>query len=269
VLGCDPNVVDAVRDPLPAPAPEPSEQPTQQPDPPPKPPNPLESSLIHRYSFDGTGTAVIDSRGAAHGQLVGAKLSGKGNVVLAGERSGQYVNLPNGIISGLVNATFESWLTWKGGAAWQRLFDFGNSSAGEDAAGTGTSYLFLAASVSHDTARQINGGLRITYSQNGINNEDGCEGPMPLPTDAATHVAVVVDHDAGTLALYQDGALLNTCPLTRALSAIDDVNDWIGHSNFSADADLAATYDEFRIYDAALSAEQIADSFRAGPKAGR
>jgi hypothetical protein len=69
------------------------------------------------------------------------------------------------------------------------------------------------------------------------------------------------------MTLYQDGELVKDCTLARPLSAIDDVNNWLGHSNFSADVDLDGIYDEFRIYGAALTAEQLADSFKAGPDA--
>jgi hypothetical protein len=69
------------------------------------------------------------------------------------------------------------------------------------------------------------------------------------------------------MTLYQDGGLLLACVLARPLSSIDDVNNWLGHSNFSADVDLSASYDEFRIYGAALTASEINASFMAGPDA--
>jgi Concanavalin A-like lectin/glucanases superfamily len=252
-VGCDPNVVDAVREPVPVPVPVPV--------------SPLESSLIHRYSFDGDGNAVLDSKGAAHGQLFGAKLAGTGALPLAGGRTGEYVNLPNGIVSGLHDATFEAWLTWNGGGSWQRIFDFGGSTAGEDMPSAGSSYLFLTTASSADTAQMVPAGLRVAYSQNGVANEDLCYGSAPFPIGVATHVAVVIDPAAETMSLYRDGALVSECPLTRPLSAIDDVNNWLGHSNFSADVDLSASYDEFRIYAAALTASEITDSFAAGPDA--
>jgi hypothetical protein len=260
-LGCDAQVVDAVREPPPV------EKPPDPPQPP-EPPSPLETSLLHRYSFDGNGTSALDSKGAAHGQIVGTKLDGSGSLLLAGERSGQYVNLPNGLVSGLDNATFEAWLTWQGGGLWQRIFDFGSNSGGEDVAGSsGIRYVFLTTSSAPDTARDLPSALRFAYSQNGVADEDICQGSEAFPIGVPTHVAVVIDHDQRLVTLYQAGELVAQCTLTRRLSAIDDVNDWLGHSNFAADVDLAASYDEFRVYSAALSAEQIADSFAAGPDA--
>jgi Concanavalin A-like lectin/glucanases superfamily len=252
-LGCDSTVVDAVREPPPV------EQPV--------PVSPLASSLIHRYSFNGEGAVALDSKGAAHGPILGAALAGTGSLLLAGLKTREYVNLPNGIVSGLSDATFEAWLTWDGGGYWQRIFDFGNSTKGEDTADVGSSYLFLTTNAASDPTRGLNTGLRVAYSQNGVSDEDVCFGTQPFPTGVPTHIAVVIDSHAASFALYQDGARISECPLSRPLSDIDDVNNWLGHSNFTADADLAAHYAEFRIYSAALSARQLSDSFKAGPDA--
>ena len=254
-FGCDANVVDAVREP-----------PDMMMDP--EPQSPLETSLLHRYGFNNEGVVALDSKGAAHGQVFGTRLPGNGSLPLMGERAGQYVNLPNGMVSGLTDATFEAWLSWDGGSAWQRIFDFGSNTGGEDQPGNGgTKYLFLTTASSGDTAPGVPASLRVAYSQNGVADEDICYGPAPLPTRVETHVAVVVDHTARTFSLYQDGVRLAECPLARPLSAIDDVNDWLGHSNFSADLDLAGSYDEFRVYGAALTPQQLAASFAAGPDA--
>ena len=252
-LACDPNVVDAVCEPPASP-----------------PLSPLQSSLIHRYSFDGDNREVLDTKGAAHGQLQGTLLPGTGQLPLAGERSGQYVNLPNGIVSGLGDATFEAWLTWNGGDGWQRIFDFGSSSSGEDAAGdTGTSYLYLTPASLPESDSMPASVLHVGYSQGGKRDEDVCNGPGPLPTGIETHVAVVIERAAQRMALFQDGTLLADCTLGRPLSAIKDVNNWLGHSNFVADVDLSATFDEFRIYDAALSESELVASATAGPDADR
>lgn len=264
---CEPRVVDAVREP-----PPPVEVPVEVP-----PKNPLASSLLHRYSFNGLGNVALDSIGAAPGPIVNASLAGTGSLTLAGGHTLEYVNLPNDIIHGLNDATFEAWLTWSGGGPWQRIFDFGNSNGGEDmptiVPGTtsntysGTSYLFLTANAASDSSRGLESGLRVAYSLDGVGNEDVCVGTESLPKGVPTHVAVVVDSKAHTITLYQDGALINECQLSRPLSDIDDANNWLGRSNFTADQDLAASYDEFRIYTTALTPEQIADSFKFGPDA--
>lgn len=277
-LGCDPSVVDAVLEPVSAGAgsagggsagTDPGGEAganggeagnaTR--------PSPLAVSLLHRYRFDGEGDLALDSRGAAHGKVEGTTLTGDGGLTLAGARSAQFLNLPNGLVSGLTDATFETWLTWHGGNAWQRIFDFGSNTAGEDVQGTsGRSYLFFTASTAADTD-QPPGRMRLAYSQSGPEDEELCNAPAPLPIDTPTHLAVVIDSGAQTAALYQDGALVAECPLSRPLSALSDVNNWLGRSNFERDVDLSGRYDEFRVYAAALDAQQIAESFAAGPDA--
>lgn len=274
LVACDANVVDAVTDPPPVmepkpePVPDPKPDPKPEPEPEPEPLSPLATSLIHRYSFDGEGTRVLDSKGAAHGEAVGATLLGDGRLALAGENSGQFVDLPNGIISGLSNATLEIWLTWQGGGVWQRIFDFGSSNAAEGVPGTsGKSYLFLTTEAADDPARSLTRGLRASYSTGGSADEEICHGPEPFPTGVPGHVAVVIDAAQQSMTLYQDGALLVACSLSRPLSLIEDVNNWLGQSNYGADVELSGTYDEFRIYSAALTMDEIAASFAAGPDA--
>jgi hypothetical protein len=269
-VACDPNVVDAVREPPPVVVPPPDMTAV----------SPLQSSLIHRYSFEGDGTEAVDSKFQAHGRIVGSRLSGNGSLPLAGAKSLQYVDLPNGIVSTLTDATFEAWLTWNGGQAWQRIFDFGSSALGEDpyapadapaespTTSGGTSYLFLTTNAGPDTNRPHPTGIRVAYAHNGVGDEEVCYGKdQPFPKGGEHHVAVVVAAAAQTMALYQDGALVDQCPLTHPLSDIDDVNNWLGRSNYTVDDELGGDYSEFRIYRAALSAAEIADSFKAGPDA--
>jgi hypothetical protein len=254
LVGCDANVVDAVR--------EPAQMPVDV------PMTPVQNALIHRYSFDGTGTEVRDSKYAAHGEVIGTTLPGSGALPLVAAEPPQYVDLPDGVVSGLTDATFEAWVTWLGTSSWQRIFDFGSNNSAELAAGaaaSGTSYIFLTAASSANTPQMLPRGLRVSYSTNGVNDEEICQGPDTLPIAVQAHVAVVVSQLEQKMMLYQDGKLLSTCDLTRPLSAIKAENNWLGRSNYSGDTYFEGIFDEFRIYNAALSADEIADSFAAGP----
>ena len=108
----------------------------------------LKSKLIHRYDFEGSGTPVKDRIGTANGSVMGATqtlLDGHGVVLLGGGNAGAYVDLPNGLVSSLKDATLEAWVTWGGGNAWQRIFDFGDTTNAtpENNPGQGKTYLFL------------------------------------------------------------------------------------------------------------------------------
>lgn len=214
----------------------------------------LRAALRHRYRFDGTGTVVTDTVSGANGNVLNAALDGSSALTLAGGTSEQYVELPDGIISALTDATFEAWVTWQGGASWQRVFDFGDMDGNN-----GRTYLFITPSHGGGTA-----SLRATMSLSGSATEVLVDGTAALDTGEMRHLAVVVD-DQNELRLYLDGALVSSVPNTRALSALSDVNNWLGRSQFAADEELAGTYHEFRIYDEALTGEQIAASFALGP----
>jgi hypothetical protein len=223
----------------------------------------IESQLAHRYRFNGSGSAITDSVGNASGTFVHAALTGTGAAVLAGGTTDQYIDLPNKIVSDLTNATFEAWLTWNGGAAWQRIFDFGDAtSRDEDEQESGRSYLFLTAASGADAT----GTVRAAYKRSTLGaDEIAVNAAMPLAVGTMAHVAVVFDDSNNRLTLYVNGALAMSTAISNALSSINDVNNWIGRSQFSNDAELNATVHEFRIYKAALSAKQIRSSFVAGP----
>ncbi len=69
------------------------------------------------------------------------------------------------------------------------------------------------------------------------------------------------------MSLYLNGALENQVAFFDKLSGLNDVNNWLGKSQFGTDAEFGGTIHEFRIYDAALDAAEIKVSFDAGPQA--
>jgi hypothetical protein len=217
--------------------------------------------LVHRYSFGGTGTTATDSIGTANGTVVNTTVQ-SGGVTLSGGTSDQHVNLPITLFSGLTSATFEVWVTWNGGAAWQRIFDFGaNDGAGPGSQGpNGTRYLFLT-----PRATNSSGLLRVAYSLDGPGEEVGVSAQAALTASTMNHLAVVVDDAADTLALYVNGASAGQATLTGTLADLDIENSWLGRSQFSADPEFGGIIHEFRIYAAARTAAQIQASHTAGP----
>ncbi|MEY2936225.1 MAG: hypothetical protein RL033_6974 [Pseudomonadota bacterium] len=222
----------------------------------------LAASLAHRYSFVGNAASVLDGVGLAHGSVVNGQLSGSGSVLLSGAESPEnYVNLPNGLVSSLGSGTFEAWLQWGGGDPWQRIFDFGSSQTGEDVRAGGEEYLFLTPRSSDDT-------VRATFLSSETVDEVQVNGAAPLPSGVVSHVAVVVDGQAGTLALFINGALASSAALPSSLVALaGDNNNWLGRSEFPTDPGFAGSLLELRVYSAPLSAAQLALSFQLGPDA--
>jgi hypothetical protein len=235
--------------------------------------------LAHRYSFnDSPGPAdagapadggaaptatIVDSVGTANGTLYGGTLNGT-SVTLAGAQTDQHIALPSGIISSLgSSATFETWITWTGIGVWQRIFDFGASDMGPGNQGTGQSWIFLTPL----------GGGGVTLLSMLTPGLTEVMGVAPLPTATMEHLAVVINGmpaadgggGSGTASLYINGALVATLPLTSPLTGVNDVNNWLGKSQFVADPEFGGTYYEFRIYSSARTAAQIMASFTAGP----
>ena len=216
----------------------------------------LKSLLVHRYDFEGSGTAVKDRIGTAHGVVARgstlSKLDGKGVVLLGGGDVGAYVDLPNGLASALKNATFEAWITWGGGTTWQRIFDFGDSTSAtpEDHQADGKTYLFL-------TPKSGSGVVSAGFSIASVAQELDVPGPAALG-QTLSQVVAVADDDGDKLALYVNGAKAGEQTWTGQLSKINDVNVWLGRSQYLNDNELNAVYHEFRIYGAALSAAQVA-----------
>ena len=231
---------------------------------PPGPPGPeeriaaLRAALAHRYAFDGTGTIAVDSIAGSNATLVGATLDGSGGVVLDGD--GPYVDLPNGVLSSVDEQTIEAWLIWNGGRAWQRIFDFGSSDGGEGERGNGRTYLFL-------TPRTPGDVMLLAYSASGYAGETRLNADVAFPVGILAQVTVVIDSPHDALSLYLDGRWLATQTLEQRLSALDDVNCWIGMAQYQSDPSLSATLTDFRLYHRALTREEIELSHMRGPDA--
>jgi hypothetical protein len=230
----------------------------------------LKALLVHRYSFNGTGTVASDSIGTAHGAIMGganATMSG-GSVNLTGDLGARYtsegyVSLPPNLLDPLTSVTLEAWVTWrgvgsKGSQVWQRIFDFGDQvTLGSEL--VGSTYLFL---TPHATST---GYLRTAYSSNGYGNEIVLNGAGALPMNVQTHVAVVADDPGNTIALYLNGAAQGSVAWTGTLAAINDAHSWLGRSNYGVDPEFNGILHEFRIFRAPLSAAQLRASYLTGP----
>ena len=253
----------------------------------------LAQTPVNRYSFDeptdGPKTTVTDSIGGAHGEVivedegnfgyVNGELDLSSNI---GERSNEifddaYVDLPNGVITAAVNSgtsgaiSLEWWATVTETHTWSRFGDFGSSNEGEDTSVNGNQSEYIL--VTPNSGRFGN-GLEITNhpASNAAEPNVGVQGPFELDEEA--HVVAIYDHtdkefgDNGTMHLYLDGEIQGSNEIHEDvnLNEMVDDNNWLGRSQWN-DPLFVGRFNEFRIYDVALSEAEVDASFKAGPDA--
>ena len=214
--------------------------------------------LVLRYDFEGMGTLVSDRVGMADAQLLGgAALDGAGGVELDGDDD--YVDMPNGVLSRQRSVTIAAWLTWHGGVCWQRIFDFGSNDAGEGQVGNSLTSLYLTATNCVDETYFASVELGTTRLD--------VYTPDPLPSNRLTQAALSFDGTSQTLSIYVDGVRVGRRQTPFQLADIDDVNVWLGRSQWVQDRNLRARFDELRIYDYALTDTELAATYARGPDA--
>lgn len=235
-------------------------------------PSAAHAGVVHRWSFDGN---VNDSVRTAHGTLI----NNTGNATFAGGQltlgntgtqtsnagNGDYVDLPNGIISALGNhATFEAWVTWNGPSTsnWQRIFDFGRSDGGEDSSSTGANSYYVMMTPRNSTT----GTYRVGYRRGlpaAVEERTISHPTSALPLGQQQHVVLVWNGTANTASMYLNGQFVASNSLHMALSDLTDVNNWLGRAQFN-DPMFSGSYNEFRIYDQALPGYKVFQSYAAG-----
>jgi hypothetical protein len=98
-------------------------------------------------------------------------------------------------------------------------------------------------------------------------NETRAASNRPLAAGVMVEIALVIDDANNLMSLYTNGAFEGSVAYTDSLYMLNDVNNWLGRSQYVADPSFGGTLHEFRIYGAALSAAAIQASFVAGPDA--
>ena len=206
------------------------------------------------YTFEESdGSRLIDSWGAKHGTMRTSAIRSagyNGQALKMDGTSNAYATLPTGIVSNLTgDFTFATWVKMDAVSSFMRIFDFGSSV-------NNTIYLTPQSAV--------NGGkstIRFSIKLNGINQQVTYDYVWPL--GGWTHVATTLS--GNTLKLYVNGVLVgtNASVTYRASSLGNTANHYIGKSNGTTDPMFKGAVDEFRIYNRALNASEIAELQKA------
>jgi hypothetical protein len=107
--------------------------------------------------------------------------------------------------------------------------------------------------------------LRFGYNEPGPPRVERTIDDARLPDGSEQHIVVTWDDAATTAKLYLNGVLVDQDTAVHfALGAIPDNNNWLGRAQWN-DPMLVGSYNEFRIYNYALTQDQITASLDAGP----
>lgn len=193
-------------------------------------------AAVYRFQFDGR-----DDNNEYYGLLQnGASIFNDpllGDVLLL-TGANQYVSLPGGAANA---RTLVAVFKWNGGAAGQRIFDFGR--------GTNTGYACL-------TPQAASGNLRFAITSSNSVGEKILEGGGPAPTGAWTQVAVMTDGSRGIL--YVNGVPVATnTSMTLTLPDIAPTRTWFGRSQYPNDPYFNGELGFVQLYGRALSVNEI------------
>lgn len=250
---------------------------------------PVHAALTNQYTFnDGTARdsvggqdgVVVDNTGIS--RFAGGAIDLTGNDGRSSNQDftnpatiGAFVDLPNGVFTSAVGVdgqvSLEIWFTVQQQRNWAEVYSFGNSNGGEGSSIGGSAADYVALIPQSGIATP---DFRAT-THSAANTETPIIGsPTPLPTGSKQHVVLTFDlldtnggaNPTGTARLYLNNGAPVVAGIATTLDLISDVNNWLGRSPWP-DPLFDGTIDEFRIYDDALTAEEVSASFTAGPEA--
>jgi len=220
----------------------------------------LDSSvtLANRWSFNeiGGSTNAYDSINSSNIMLEGGTYLGGGVLTLPGG-GGNVAQLPNGIVSTYNSITIETWLTDEGGQTWSRAWSIGGGT-------TGPNNNFIQANYIDLIPKSGPGQFWTEFNQGGttVDAESGAQ----LPTGNEQYTVVSYDAPSQTIRLYRDGvqvAIATGVTITPASLGFT-YNNYLGLDQWN-DAIFKGTFDEMRIWNAAVSPLYQAASAAAGP----
>ncbi|MBQ6433177.1 MAG: RICIN domain-containing protein [Bacteroidaceae bacterium] len=203
----------------------------------------LEPALsIYLKADDLTDASVNGNHAALFGSL--ELQEGHFGQAITLDGSTNFIQLP-ATIANSRDLTFAAWINWQGGNSWQRIFDFGTDT---------DHYCFLT------TKPSVVNRLRLAIKDG--SSEQILNAETTHTTNEWIHVAVSFSAEAITL--YLNGQAVGTTTDIKTRPAdFRPVFNYIGRSQFTADPMLNAAIDEVRIYNYALTAEEIAALYNA------
>jgi hypothetical protein len=226
------------------------------------------STLVHRYSFDDANgsTTVADSVGGAAWNgtvmangtnMVPAPGAFTNGVLSLRAANTNYVQLPGGILSNYTAVTIEIWADLITVPVNCTLWSFGGTDPNVLSGGQASGYncIFCAPQAGNIT----------------ISDQDpswwGGQGASDVNWNGRTnfHVTAVFNQPAGYLVVYTNGVLARSASETIPMSSVSNVLSYIGRSLYNADPYPNLNVSEFRIYNGAMSPNDVKVTQLLGP----
>lgn len=245
----------------------------------------------HRWQFNQSaaaapaGTTITDSVSGAvatvRGQ--GATFTGTG-LRLPGGTTGNtdansiaaYLDLPNGLFSSMPNFTIEIWATPLSAKNWMRVIDIGRATEAGDGLGAPGEYTGTPGSPAPGGTSSYDNLMLSAANGNNLNNQrfeaklagTAVTADSNLGTIAGElhHYAITFADTAtgGIVKWFRDGVLIKTLSVGFHSASLQDVNNWLGRSQWSGDDMAHIEYHDIRIQSAAIADGEVAGNYRIG-----
>ena len=222
------------------------------------------SSLIHRYDFSGSGTDVIDLVGDADGTLFDdTPMSGLGYVDLNGVDD--YVELPGGLLTQVEDFTLMAWITWDGAQCGAATICLGDNSGPPGEQGPIISS-FGVVTDGCTTGIGAAGAYRDPNGSSAVYKQETAK------IGALSFVAVTVSRSTGRWRFDLDGygpestlGAIDESALPSGFADWVDNKNWLGRGQDGSYPPFGGLFEEFRIYNRALTIAEVENCRTLGP----
>ena len=234
------------------------------------------------YDLVAGAPAIVRGNGATYtGGALRLPGGTTGNVAMSSMAA--YLDLPNGIVSAQTNITIEIWATPLSAPSWARILEFGSCAGAGDGLGAAGEYTGAPGDPAPGST-SANQGIVLTATEGSSLNSQRLEGrynatnvfdfDAALATTAGVphYYAITFKDGAGTngsaggrLQWYRDGYNAGWVDVNFHLANLQDVNNWLGRSQWSGDSLANLDYAEVRISNVAMNPGQVMANYLVGP----
>ncbi|MBW4889757.1 T9SS type A sorting domain-containing protein [Mucilaginibacter sp. HMF5004] len=207
---------------------------------------PVLGQYLHIAFNENTGTFTEDTWGGYNGTITNAATWTAGKDGPAGalnlvKANSAYVQLPKGVVSRLNDFTVAAWVKLPATLANNtRIFDFGT--------GTNNFMIFIP----------MSGGTNVRYKITGATGTNDRIIPYVLPLTQWVHITI--SQQGKTFKFYVNGAIQysDTASTVKPSDLGVTTNNFLGKSQYGTDPYSDHIYDDFRIYNYALTDQGVA-----------